>query len=407
MDPPSGPSASQAQQNEYSVGNNSLQGLYQGNSVRREGLLRREHSEGDVLTRGRGPFATLLVDQRDKQVDTLPQFLRQMSDEHQDSLEHSRAAVRRAAMIAADRKRRLQEGREDPNRRRSATDSMSWSAFNRDRVRPPGPYTASGVGMTTSLDSPDNRTSGTYVERPLPRTPSFTNSPGARSIEFVLPRWQPDSEVTECPICGRSFAFWLRKHHCRKCGRVVCGNCSPHRITIPRQYIVHPPGDLDPGMFGTGTSNIEVVDLTGDDEGDNSLLQRDARIGGRRSLEYRFNPALGGGQEVRLCNPCVPDPNPLPPPAYPSSNPHGITSYHEPEGASTASQRQQNVPGASAVFGQPSTVGNQPRRPSGMPGELSSQNFPGSGTGAGSSSVSSVLEVVIDTADPALFSICC
>lgn len=28
------------------------------------------------------------------------------------------------------------------------------------------------------------------------------------------------------------------------------------------------------------------------------------------------NPALGGGQEVRVCNPCVPDPNNNPPPLY-------------------------------------------------------------------------------------------
>ncbi|EHA25918.1 hypothetical protein ASPNIDRAFT_143971, partial [Aspergillus niger ATCC 1015] len=50
--------------------------------------------------------------------------------------------------------------------------------------------------------------------------------------------WQPDAEVTKCPICGTTFSFWYRKHHCRKCGRVVCASCSPHRITIPRQFIV-------------------------------------------------------------------------------------------------------------------------------------------------------------------------
>jgi len=388
MDPPPGPSTSQVQRNEHSVGASSVQGLHQDNGARRGGLLRREHSEGDVLTRGRGQFATMLVDQRDGQVDTLPQFLRQMSDGHQDSLEHSRAAVRRAAMIAADRKRRLQEARDDPNRRRSATDSMPWSAFIHDRARPLGPYAAGGLGFPTSPNSPSNPNSGLDVDRPLPRTPSFTDSSGARRTDFALPRWQPDSEVSECPICGRTFAFWLRKHHCRKCGRVVCGNCSPHRITIPRQFIVHPPGDPDPGMFGTRTSNIEVVDLTGDDDGDGPLLQRDARAGGRQSLESRLDPALGGGQEVRLCNPCVPDPNPLPPPAYPSSIPLASTSYHGPEDTSATPQRQQNATGTSAVFGQTSSIGSQPRQPYGMPGELSSQYFPGSDIGAGTNSVS-------------------
>lgn len=82
----------------------------------------------------------------------------------------------------------------------------------------------------------------------------------------------------------------------RKCGRVVCASCSPHRITIPRQFIVHPPSEI--------TSNF--IDLTGDDDNDMSAFG-----------PFR-NPALGGGEEVRVCNPCVPDPNFSPPPQCPS-----------------------------------------------------------------------------------------
>lgn len=33
--------------------------------------------------------------------------------------------------------------------------------------------------------------------------------------EITLPRWQPDSEVTYCPICHTQFSFFIRKHHCR------------------------------------------------------------------------------------------------------------------------------------------------------------------------------------------------
>ena len=80
----------------------------------------------------------------------------------------------------------------------------------------------------------------------------------------------------------------------RKCGRVVCATCSPHRITIPRQFIVHPPSEMA----------ANFIDLTGDDE--NAM----PAFGPFR------NPALGGGEEVRVCNPCVPDPNFSPPPQY-------------------------------------------------------------------------------------------
>jgi hypothetical protein len=115
-------------------------------------------------------------------------------------------------------------------------------------------------------------------------------------IDMTLPTWQADSDVTECPICATVFSFWYRKHHCRKCGRVVCASCSPHRITIPRQFIVRPP-DSDPLESSPVPSQPSVVDLTDDAPATPSST---------------INPALGGGEEVRLCNPCVPDPNPNP-----------------------------------------------------------------------------------------------
>ncbi len=67
----------------------------------------------------------------------------------------------------------------------------------------------------------------------------------------------------------------------RKCGRVVCSSCSPHRITIPHQFIVHPPTEASsrPGFAHRDTEAFSTF----------------------------------GGTKVRLCNPCVPDPNTLPP----------------------------------------------------------------------------------------------
>lgn len=36
-----------------------------------------------------------------------------------------------------------------------------------------------------------------------------------RDSDILLPPWQPDSEVTQCPVCGSQFTFFFRKHHCR------------------------------------------------------------------------------------------------------------------------------------------------------------------------------------------------
>ncbi|GKT98664.1 run and fyve protein 2 [Fusarium langsethiae] len=123
------------------------------------------------------------------------------------------------------------------------------------------------------------------LEEALPPLPRSARQ--SVSSDSQRPRWQPDNEVTYCPICHTQFSFFVRKHHCRKCGRVVCNSCSPHRIIIPHQYIVRPPG-AEAAMHhsllvdGLGAGYFDVNDMS-------------------------------GGERVRLCNPCVPDPNTAPP----------------------------------------------------------------------------------------------
>ncbi|KAF2186434.1 FYVE-domain-containing protein [Zopfia rhizophila CBS 207.26] len=187
-----------------------------------------------------------------------------------------------SASSSVDRKRRLTTP-ESPVRRPSNTRMRSSTL--------PG----------DSFNDPIVVQSSPAPRRPLtlPARPSMTNV-GRRDSEIVLPPWQPDSDVRQCPVCSNPFTWINRKHHCRKCGRVVCGTCSPHRITIPRQYIVRPPSE---------TTAASIIDLTGDD--DPNVM---SAFGPFR------NPHLGGGEVVRVCNPCVPDPNYSPPPQYSSNS---------------------------------------------------------------------------------------
>ncbi|KAK9899666.1 hypothetical protein P389DRAFT_2535 [Cystobasidium minutum MCA 4210] len=48
------------------------------------------------------------------------------------------------------------------------------------------------------------------------------SSSALRAADQAIVKWQNDSEVTNCPICGAPFNVVTRKHHCRLCGRVVC-----------------------------------------------------------------------------------------------------------------------------------------------------------------------------------------
>ena len=47
------------------------------------------------------------------------------------------------------------------------------------------------------------------------------------------PQWVPDSHCNACMICETGFTFIRRKHHCRKCGKVVCHDCAPNNNTRP------------------------------------------------------------------------------------------------------------------------------------------------------------------------------
>lgn len=49
--------------------------------------------------------------------------------------------------------------------------------------------------------------------------------------------WTPDSDAKICMCCRKQkFSLFSRRHHCRRCGRVVCDDCSKHRVQLPEMY---------------------------------------------------------------------------------------------------------------------------------------------------------------------------
>ncbi|KAF2402097.1 hypothetical protein EJ06DRAFT_374208 [Trichodelitschia bisporula] len=45
-----------------------------------------------------------------------------------------------------------------------------------------------------------------------------------RVIEQSVITWEDDASVPKCRFCQQEFAYSFRRHHCRLCGRVVCGD---------------------------------------------------------------------------------------------------------------------------------------------------------------------------------------
>jgi len=54
--------------------------------------------------------------------------------------------------------------------------------------------------------------------------------------------WTLDGVASSCELCKRAFWLLQRRHHCRNCGRCVCGACSPATSARPRpqQGEAHP-----------------------------------------------------------------------------------------------------------------------------------------------------------------------
>lgn len=46
-----------------------------------------------------------------------------------------------------------------------------------------------------------------------------------RILEQSVVDWEDDNKVARCPFCQQDFStYTFRRHHCRTCGRVVCGD---------------------------------------------------------------------------------------------------------------------------------------------------------------------------------------
>ncbi|XP_026494464.1 pleckstrin homology domain-containing family F member 2 isoform X2 [Vanessa tameamea] len=97
--------------------------------------------------------------------------------------------------------------------------------------------------------------------------------------------WVPDNEAAICMHCKKTqFTVLNRRHHCRKCGSVVCGPCSSKRyvlrgqsekplrvclqcydeLTRDRARPAQPPAPMKAEITGAGSGG----DSSGDDDSD-------------------------------------------------------------------------------------------------------------------------------------------
>lgn len=55
--------------------------------------------------------------------------------------------------------------------------------------------------------------------------------------------WMDDEVVSHCSKCRKEFTYFVKKHHCRKCGMIFCGDCSHSRMIVPQNELVERPSN--------------------------------------------------------------------------------------------------------------------------------------------------------------------
>ncbi|CAD5226500.1 unnamed protein product [Bursaphelenchus xylophilus] len=70
---------------------------------------------------------------------------------------------------------------------------------------------------------------------------SFDQSSNDRKdFEKKTVPWVDDSNAANCKLCNAKFSITKRKHHCRLCGKIICGNCSQFLSFFSARKLTNP-----------------------------------------------------------------------------------------------------------------------------------------------------------------------
>ncbi|XP_078590684.1 zinc finger FYVE domain-containing protein 26-like isoform X2 [Branchiostoma floridae x Branchiostoma japonicum] len=123
----------------------------------------------------------------------------------------------------------------------SLTPSASPSLL-RKQPGPPDKGDSSSLYSTSAggRSSASLLSSSVGQKSPVPSRKVKTHVGVMAASGYILPeappnraQWVPDEDVTHCMVCKfEQFGMFNRRHHCRRCGRVVCYSCSGHKVLV-------------------------------------------------------------------------------------------------------------------------------------------------------------------------------
>lgn len=86
--------------------------------------------------------------------------------------------------------------------------------------------------------------------------------------------WVEDQKVDACMLCSAPFTLTYRKHHCRRCGKVICGKCS-HFVDAALVFSQNGPSTTSGGTAATAAPAPVTAALTAVATAPAALLPKD------------------------------------------------------------------------------------------------------------------------------------
>jgi hypothetical protein len=124
----------------------------------------------------------------------------------------------------------------------------------------------------------------------------------------LQPRWVPSADA--CMLCSKTFGVLTRRHHCRRCGYVVCSSCSDHKVKLARWLEDDAPHALRESRSievlrvcnRCFTSGVDQTGLLVEPSGRQQLSSSSGAVTSAHSAAAYFAPSMAPSETQRAQN---------------------------------------------------------------------------------------------------------
>jgi len=109
------------------------------------------------------------------------------------------------------------------------TDAVSVSVLNEDALR----STLASITLNAAMPDFEGAQDAVFYSAEAVKRMSL-HEHALQATALPQSEWVQNWECKQCMWCGVPFSSWMRRHHCRICGAVVCFNCSRYTVLLSK-----------------------------------------------------------------------------------------------------------------------------------------------------------------------------